>query len=174
MLRDPSSTMATFALEQIDIAISLFTSLTQHGANTPRYFRNLQWLHKLHARASAKISKASAAQKSAPQRGAELDQQVNSEDREDAEEVELLGWRTRLIERVGQGRPTISTIGLSPTPASHATNTSNPLPNQDIFDDQNQPWNKSAVLPGASLTFTTPDPTDVLVRATTLTPIEQC
>lgn len=47
VLRDPGNAMATFALEKIDVAIYLFTSLTHHGGGTPRYHRNLQWLQKI-------------------------------------------------------------------------------------------------------------------------------
>jgi hypothetical protein len=166
VLRDPSNAMATFALEQIDNAVNLFTSLTQHGGNTPRYRRNLQWLQKLHARASAKLSTVSETQRRGSQRAADPDQQANSEEKEEGEDFELLGWRTRLIERVGQGRPTITSIGLPPTPAgSQVTNMSNPAPNQDHLDDQKQSRDADAAMAGASLSFTASDPTDVLVRA---------
>ncbi|KAJ0104372.1 hypothetical protein J7T55_011156 [Diaporthe amygdali] len=105
----------------IDAAISLFTSLLQHGARTPRYKRNLQWLLNLRTRALSKTSKVSATQEGAPQRDAESDRQSNSGEgeghREQDEDVELLGWRTRLIERADQGRKkTIRTIPLAETP----------------------------------------------------------
>lgn len=168
--------MATFAIEQIDIAIELFTSLTQHGVNTPRYHRNLKWLQRLRARASSKVSKASTTPKTGPHRDVESERNGTTEERDDAEDVELLGWRTRLIERVGRGRPTVSTIRLPSTPAgSVVTNVSNPLPNQTAFGDPTQFGITNATRPGASLTFSTPDPTDDPVRAMTdkctLTPL---
>ncbi|KAJ9611877.1 hypothetical protein H2204_015119 [Knufia peltigerae] len=110
--------MATFALKQIDVARALFSALNQHNASSRRYRRNFQWLQKLHARASAKIFTASSTPKPGPQGGAESDRQVHSEDREDTEDVELLGWQTKLIERAEQGRPVISTICPPPTPAT--------------------------------------------------------
>ncbi|CVL07393.1 uncharacterized protein FMAN_14333 [Fusarium mangiferae] len=119
VLRDPGNIMTKFALTQIDAAISLFTSLLQHGAQTPRYKSNLQWLLNLRTRALAKISSVSTSN-----RGniGDEERQNNNEDREDDEDVELLGWRTRLIERAGQNQQkTIRTIRLSETPTVSPT-----------------------------------------------------
>lgn len=127
VLRDPGNVMAGFALSQIDAAISLFTSLLQHGARLPRYKRNLQWLLNLRTRALSKTSRASAAaqqQEGEPsaQRDAGADRQQGGGGengdgdghRDQDEDVELLGWRTRLIERAGQGRgKTVRTIPLA-------------------------------------------------------------
>lgn len=115
VLRDPGNVMAGFALSQIDAAISLFTSLLQHGARLPRYKRNLQWLLNLRTRALSKTSRASAAQQegepSAQRDGGDGDGDGH---RDQDEDVELLGWRTRLIERAGQGRgKTVRTIPLA-------------------------------------------------------------
>jgi hypothetical protein len=108
--------MTKFALTQIDAAINLFTSLLQHGAQTPRYKRNLQWLLNLRTRALSKISSVSASHRLNPQGEGDVERQTNR-DREDDEDVELLGWRTRLIERAGQNQQkTIRTIRLSETP----------------------------------------------------------
>ncbi|KAJ4232332.1 hypothetical protein NW759_002720 [Fusarium solani] len=114
--------MASFALTQIDAAISLFTSLLQHGAHPLRYKRNLQWLLNLRTRALSKISSVSASQRGNSRRDTDAVGQNDGEDaggdREDDEDVELLGWRTRLIERMGQGhQKTIRTIRLSETPS---------------------------------------------------------
>ncbi|KAM0226779.1 hypothetical protein ACHAPO_012076 [Fusarium lateritium] len=112
--------MTQFALTQIDAAISLFTSLLQHGAQTPRYKSNLQWLLNLRTRALAKISSVSTSQRGNPQGDVDEQRQSDSGDREDDEDVEMLGWRTRLIERAGQNRQkTIRTIRLSETPTLH-------------------------------------------------------
>lgn len=127
VLRDPGNVMAGFALSQIDAAISLFTSLLQHGARLPRYKRNLQWLLNLRTRALSKTSRASAAQQEgepSAQRDVGADRQQSGSGDGDAdghrdqdEDVELLGWRTRLIERAGQGRgKTVRTIPLAETP----------------------------------------------------------
>ncbi|KAJ4263378.1 hypothetical protein NW762_006197 [Fusarium torreyae] len=117
VLRDPGNIMTKFALTQIDAAISLFTSLLQHGAQTPRYKSNLQWLLNLRTRALAKISSVSTSNRGNIQEDGDEEGQNNNEDREDDEDVELLGWRTRLIERAGQNQQkTIRTIRLSETP----------------------------------------------------------
>lgn len=125
VLRDPGNVMAGFVLSQIDAAISLFTSLLQHGARTPRYKRNLQWLLNLRTRALSKTSKGSATQQEGNAREHGDRQQGGGGDgdadgdghRDQDEDVELLGWRTRLIERAGQGRAkTVRTIPLAETP----------------------------------------------------------
>ena len=112
VLRDPSSAMAMFVLAQLDTSVSLFTSLIQHGASTPRYQRNLQWLLKLRARAAAKIEVAattfSTQGPTNSRRGTITDERRES--RDDGEGIELLGWRTRLIERVYPGEQRSKTV----------------------------------------------------------------
>lgn len=159
--------MATFVLAQIDAAIVLFTSLIQHGASTPRYNRNLQWLLKLRARVSTKISAASTLQKVDSQRDADPDQRRRSEDREQGEDLELLGWRTRLIERAGQDRQTIRTIRIiSTTTGPHITNISNSPPNEnDLESPQNQLRIGEFMSPSTLLPGVTPDSTYDLVRS---------
>ncbi|KAH7411112.1 hypothetical protein BKA64DRAFT_692805 [Cadophora sp. MPI-SDFR-AT-0126] len=166
VLRDARNAMATFAVGQIDVAIALFSSLTQHGANTPRYRRNLQWLQKLRAKASDKIAEASAAPKLTPQRAATgRHHQGDSEEREDADDVELLGWRTRLIERVGQDRPTRSTIRLPATPTGSLTsNAPGSVSDQNHIGNQNNVESADANRPYASLPFAAPDPIDDILR----------
>lgn len=125
--------MAGFVLTQIDAAISLFTSLLAHGARSPRYKSNLQWLLNLRTRALSKVSEKSGAQRDgqAVQREVDSGGQTQSDNRqgeENDEDVELLGWRTRLIERAGQGgcRKVIRTIHFAGTPTeSQTTETGN-------------------------------------------------
>ncbi|RAK88204.1 hypothetical protein BO79DRAFT_237884 [Aspergillus costaricaensis CBS 115574] len=171
VLRDPKNSMATFALTQVDAAINLFTSLVQHGANTPRYCRNLQWLSKLRARASSKIATASTAAQQADSQRDQGDpdrQEISREDREDSEDVELLGWRTRLIERAGQGRPTIRTIQLAETPTdSHESfDVSNTSPHGHIHraPQGELGFGDNIMIPGSSLPMVTPDSTNELLQ----------
>ncbi|GLA46277.1 hypothetical protein AnigIFM63604_009749 [Aspergillus niger] len=167
VLRDPQNSMATFALTQVDAAINLFTSLVQHGANTPRYCRNLQWLSKLRARASSKIATVSTATQQVDSQRDQGDpdgQEIGREDREDSEDVELLGWRTRLIERAGQGRPTIRTIQLAETPTDayeslDVSNASPPGHPQGELGIGN-----NIMMPGSSLPMVTPDSTNDLLQ----------
>lgn len=167
-MRDPGNPMATFVIAQLDAAIDLFTSLIQHGANTPRYRRNLQWLLKLRVRALSKIPTASIAQDADSQRDAHRERQRSREDREDSEDVELLGWRTRLIERAGQDHQTIRTIHLHETPTgSDGTNNSNLSPSAHNFGGaQGELGTANMMVPNSSLSLVTPDSTAELVRST--------
>jgi hypothetical protein len=128
VLRDPGNIMAGFVLPQIDAAISLFTSLLAHGARSPRYKSNLQWLLNLRTKALFKVSEKSGAPKDgqAVQREVDSGGQTQGDNRhaaENDEDVELLGWRTRLIERACQGgrRKVIRTIHFAGTPTDSQT-----------------------------------------------------
>ncbi|KAK9350906.1 hypothetical protein V1523DRAFT_418316 [Lipomyces doorenjongii] len=163
VLRDPGNAMGTFVVAQIDAAIGLFTSLIQHGASTPRYHRNLQWLLKLRARASSKISMASTSKKVDLQNDADLNRRRSGDDREDGEDVELVGWRTRLIERAGQDRQTIRTIRVATVPTgTHMTDISYPPSRKNI--PEGPQGQLETMTPSASLPIATPDSTDDIVR----------
>jgi hypothetical protein len=129
--------MSSYVLTQIDSAIDVFTSMIQHGAGTPRYRRNLEWLTKLRAQASAKMMAASTPQTYNPQADSDLCRRTSMEDGED---LELLGWRTRLIERASQARRTIRTVHLPTTPTdSHNTgNSYSPMGQIDFSGPQRQ------------------------------------
>lgn len=115
ILRDPKSDMAVLVITQIDVAINLFKSLIQHGADTPRYQRNLQWLVKLRARAAAKVAAVSSQQSTESQEMDYTGSGISTADRAEDEHEELLGLRTRLIERAGQNQRTRKTIGFQDT-----------------------------------------------------------
>lgn len=170
-MRDPHSAMATFVLAQIDTAVSLFTSLTQqHGTSTPRYQRNLLWLLKLRARASSKMSTASSTQKADWPRNAD-DLQRSSEDREDGDgdgdDEELVGWRTRLIERASKDRrQTNKTIRFTATPTgSQAADVPDlPLNVNDIGGNQPHLEDAGMMMSNSMLPFAIPDSTDGPVK----------
>ncbi|KAJ4987063.1 transcriptional regulatory protein C1F7.11c 2 [Stagonosporopsis vannaccii] len=111
VLSDPSNTMSSFALAQIDAAITLFASLIENGGGTPRYRANLEWLKKLRARAIASLQAAAAGP--SPD-----DPHANGSQGGVGEDEELVGWRTRLIERAGQSQYKSRTIRLSESPGS--------------------------------------------------------
>lgn len=121
--------MAAFGVQQIETAVSLYTSLCQHNPKDRRYRRNLEWLEKLRTRAASKLAAASTAQS----RNTDIGLQHKRHSIPEAGDAsdEFLGWRTRLIERTGQDRPTISTIRSPSTPAGSlaTTNNTNPSPN---------------------------------------------
>lgn len=164
--------MASFVLTQIDAAINLFTSLLQHGAHTPRYKRNLQWLIKLRTRALSKMSEASATQRGAMQKETELGHISGNEEedgqREENEDVELLGWRTRLIERAGQAHhKKARTIRLDSTPTDsiHAGVADVPL---DESYSRGQMGIADSMIPNMSLPSVILDSTNDLVRSATI------
>ncbi|KAH7082385.1 fungal-specific transcription factor domain-containing protein [Paraphoma chrysanthemicola] len=138
LLRHPNTPMFSFILAQIDAAITLFTSLIRLGAGTPRYRRNLKWLSKLRARVVANTPNADETSSAQP---GNHDQEREATDEDgNNEDVELLGWRTRLIERGGQARRRIRTINLAATPpGSHVTDNSSPGHNRTGFQNLQAP-----------------------------------
>nr|XP_018263450.1 uncharacterized protein I303_03319 [Kwoniella dejecticola CBS 10117]OBR85608.1 hypothetical protein I303_03319 [Kwoniella dejecticola CBS 10117] len=132
-LRDPHNPLANFALIQIESAIRLMTSLIQNGGSSPRSLKNLQWLVQLRTRAMSKLeTKADQNSNSTP--GNESD---------DPEHVEVLGWRTRLVERASQNRQTAKTIE-SPTSVQATEALLNSFDVNNIF-----PLQQGQSLPGS-------------------------
>jgi hypothetical protein len=150
--------MSTFVLKQIDATIDLFTSMIQQGGGTPRYKRNLEWLLKLRARAASKISAASKTQISSTQgvwRG--------DSEGDDGDDLELLGWRTRLIERADQARQTVSTIHATTTPTSQQINNEVSPNVIDTQGNNNSMRTAEIIVANGQLHLTSPDSTDDLV-----------
>lgn len=125
MLRTPQNPLAPLVIAQLDTSVYLFTSLIQHGASTPRYQRNLQSLLQLRALASSKFLSGTTSVQSSNNNGDGARQSSDSQAHVEAilddtnvnEGMELVGWRTRLVERVGQGRRT-RTSNLATAPSS--------------------------------------------------------
>jgi hypothetical protein len=120
ILVSPKNPLATFALAQIDAAISLYTAAVQ-GKPSRRKVHNFQWLLRLRQKAHLRMTEAAT--------GSSLTSSTNlagSTPLGDAdggnEDVELLGWRTRLIRR-GARTQTATTIATS-SPFNSATSVS--------------------------------------------------
>lgn len=123
LIRDPRNVLAGFILSQIDSAIVLFSMLVHAGNSgfpSSRPMRNLQWLIRLRSRVCAKMTSVT----SQPDGGTE-DSLFRSEHSDTGEDVELLGWRTRLIERASQTHHTAKTIQSTATASVAQSATGN-------------------------------------------------
>lgn len=162
--------MSSFVLTQIEASIDLFTSLIEHGARTQRYKSNLQWLINLRTRALSKISEASAAHANngqqaagAGRRGSPGEEEGHSEQEED---VELIGWRTRLIERAGRGREAvIRTIRFLDTPSDLQDMDLEHMPVNEVHS-RNQPGTSEVACTSVPLSADTFESTNDLVSLT--------
>lgn len=165
VLRDANNAMAAFAVQQIEIAVSLYTSLCQYSPKDRRYRRNLEWLEKLRTRAAARLDAASLAQTKNADGSMQQQKRHSVNENGDAAD-EFLGWRTRLIERTGQDRPTISTILSPSTPAgSLATNNTNQSPNTAYPSMvQGQQMSSEVAAMSTLQPWPSSDPTNVAVR----------
>ncbi|WWC65511.1 uncharacterized protein I303_108129 [Kwoniella dejecticola CBS 10117] len=112
IFRNPKNPLAGFALSQIDSAIGLYTSLVQIGSSR-RILNNLRWLLRLRAQAVRKIEPTTGD-------GIMPTHHENVEDSDD-ENIELIGLKTRLIERASRGAQTAKTIFQTTPTASGAT-----------------------------------------------------
>jgi hypothetical protein len=123
VLHNPQNVLASFALSQIDAAIALFSSAVQMHAS-PRAVGNLQWLLRLRSRAVSKMHAAS---------NEDVGRAMDPEQSDSDEDVELLGWRTRLIERAAAGAQTAKTIqsegALPHSRSNRAPPSTAPYPN---------------------------------------------
>lgn len=108
ILQNPRNMLAPLAMSLIDNAINLYTNIVQSNS-TGRLLKNLEWLLRLRQRANAKMAGSTAD---------ETAHAVYPESEE--EDIELLGWRTRLVSRLGKRAQTAITI----TPTQSATTPS--------------------------------------------------
>ncbi|KIS00216.1 hypothetical protein L804_02865 [Cryptococcus deuterogattii 2001/935-1] len=131
ILKNPQSALATFALSQIEQAIHVYSVLIKQN-NSPSMVQNHDWLLRLQQRGARKIAQA------AGMGGVNLSSGVGSgggggegdAGGQEEEDRELLGWKTRLIERAGSGVHTAVNISSSINPAGsvpHRTPSPDPL-----------------------------------------------
>ncbi|KAL1410582.1 hypothetical protein Q8F55_004595 [Vanrija albida] len=107
IIKNSSNPLAGFAIGQVDHSIKLYSSVLRDHA-TPSLVQNHQWLLRLRQRALAKLEHAPP--------GAGADDDVD---------VELLGWRTRLIERA-RGVNRATNLPVASTPHSSVPSTAGP------------------------------------------------
>lgn len=122
VLRNPQNALAAFALSQVDSAIQLYTAVVQSGSST-RLVKNLQWLLRLRSRAWSRISRV-------PNNPNGDQNQLVSSEHSDDEDIELIGWRTRLIQRAGKGLQKATIV--SQTTPTHTDPQATPSPNAAV------------------------------------------
>lgn len=110
ILQNPRNVLAPLAMSLINSAIALYTSIVQNNS-TGRLLKNLEWLLRLRHRASARMAATTGG-----------DDAVQIDDDEE-EDVELLGWRTRLVSRLGKGAQTAITITPTQSTTTPSPNT---------------------------------------------------
>lgn len=121
MLNHPQNVLADFALGQIDVATACYAALLR-TTSSRTLLQNHEWLVRLRTRCSSRMSQAQSSDKG-DQPGPGL-QSNTSSSRDDTDgDVELLGWRTRLIERANKGGQRATTIpahahGVNASPMS--------------------------------------------------------
>lgn len=109
ILNHPQNVLAEFALGQIDVASACYAELLR-TTSSRTLMQNHEWLLRLRARCSSRMVQ------SADREGRASGTGVPSRDEEDGD-VELLGWRTRLIERANRGGQRATTIPAAANPS---------------------------------------------------------
>lgn len=108
ILADPHNELACFCLAQMDQVINVYTSLVLSRTST-RMSQNLRWIMRLRQRAVDLMERVPATDRHMP---------VTMED------AELLGWRTRLIERTSKGVRKATNIFSTLSPSTTLTTPS--------------------------------------------------
>lgn len=118
VLKSPQNVLAPFAVSLVDTVIRIYTIVVS-SRNSPRMANNLRWLQSLRRRLDARMaqtpeapppSSAGPSGPLGPDGGNGPDSAAAGDDGEGGTDLEFLGWKTRLIERVGQGMPRTRTF----------------------------------------------------------------
>lgn len=103
VIENPRNPLAPLSLALFDNAINLYSSVVQGNTST-RIVQNLKWLQRLRQRAGERMRQAE---------GQPDGEGLPQPEEGGINDVELLGWRTRLVKRAVQGR-TAMTVSASP------------------------------------------------------------
>ena len=147
VLKNPQSVMTQVAIGIVDSTIACYTSVVW-SRNSPRMVKNLRWLVKLREKITTKVAQSPAAS---------ANEAPPASYGQDDDDVELLGWRTRLIERAGKGLQTARTIqstgasSASPGEEPRFVPASNPLPPLQVPWDFHLPAMGAMDIDGESL-----------------------
>ncbi|RSH91564.1 hypothetical protein EHS25_009863 [Saitozyma podzolica] len=132
IMTDPSNELAPLAISQMDQVINVYTMLVQSRASH-RMTDNLRWLLRLRKRSFETLSRG-------PSQRVDAGDAVPLDAEDDRE---LLGWRTRLIQRMGKGVQKATTIvppvNSTPSPYSAMTQTMTEVLQQQLGSNPIQP-----------------------------------
>ncbi|OXG79806.1 hypothetical protein C345_05536 [Cryptococcus neoformans A2-102-5] len=116
ILMSPQNELVPIALGAMDQVIGIYTQ-TVNNRTSPRMIQNLRWLLRLRQRANGRIEQSKG-------QGQTHQQDVQETPDSDTEtDAGLLGWRTRLIERVGQGNQKATSVSTRSPVASGSIST---------------------------------------------------
>lgn len=155
ILQNPQNVLASYALSLIDTAIGLHAHILQTNP-TARLRKNLEWLLRLKQRAATRMESSGSEDAREDVPGVGL---------EEGDTSELIGWRTRLVERLGQGSQKATTI----TPTASSTT---PSPSTSIIRTISQALQDHVLpstdqLPQSYSNNSQDHATDILVRDVT-------
>lgn len=116
VLKNPNNVLAGFALTLVDSVIKIYAAAVK-SRNSERMVKNLNWLVSMRSRLDARIKQVQA-QGQTPDND-DAAQAANGggagdDGPGDDNDLELLGWKTRLIERAEAGLMRARTINPSP------------------------------------------------------------
>lgn len=120
VLKNPNNVLAGFALTLVDSVIKIYAAAVK-SRNSERMVKNLNWLVSIRSRLDARIKQVQA-QGQTPDNDDATAQGANAgaggtggdDGPGDDNDLELLGWKTRLIERAEAGLMRARTINPSP------------------------------------------------------------
>lgn len=98
ILTNPRNVLVPFALALVEMTSDIYTSVVQLR-NSPRMMKNLKWLEHLKSKIRVRLAQTPEENYSVGGGGG----------RNESDDTEVLGWRTRLIQRAGQGFPSVHT-----------------------------------------------------------------
>ncbi|OCF32109.1 hypothetical protein I316_06265 [Kwoniella heveanensis BCC8398] len=108
ILKNPQNTLVGFALALIDTTHRIYESVVKNR-NSPRMVRNLHWLGQLRQKVNARLAQSPGVQLQPTQQlphepptDVPTDTGAGTEVN-DQDDVDLVGWRTKLVDRAGQG-----------------------------------------------------------------------
>ncbi|OCF31477.1 hypothetical protein I316_06879 [Kwoniella heveanensis BCC8398] len=126
ILMSPQNELVPIALGAMDQVIGIYTQ-TVNNRTSPRMVQNLRWLLRLRQRANGRIEQSKGPGLSQDHGqgpgGAHPQDGQESPDSDTETDAGLLGWRTRLIERVGQGDQKATSIMARSPVASGSIST---------------------------------------------------